>query len=338
MIIKKIMAAGLMTAFMSTTAMAASYHYVLVDKIQLPGTGGHGDWVSFDPSNGYIYLSLTDANMAVIDTATDTVVHTVTGIDHPEGLDFDANYVYVAAGAGPGKTNEMDVVSKATWAIVGKVTTAGTSPDGVQVDVPAGKFFVESDDANTVESYNLGPNPKLIANWSLIPATGSGPDVGMFVASKNRLYVPDDSLEEYLDADTGTIQKSVDTQVGITGYGGTKGQIYDPMTNDVWVGTTDGGVFIYNADTLKQVGHLPAHGSIDEMVYDPKLRIAYAFQGNAKGFDAYSMNTMKPMTFVNTGVAVTHSGTVDTANHKVYAYTGAANMVYVYETVPGAAE
>ena len=337
---KKLATAALVTGLMSGTALAAPYHFNLVDQIQLPGHGGHGDWVTYDPGNGYVYVSLADKGVAVVDTATDKVVQYLPTLDHPEGEAADANYVYWAlgAGAGAGKVNQLAVISKATWQVVSTVNTAGTSPDGVQVDTKGGKIFVESDDANTVEVYSEGTNPKLLANWSLIPKTGSGPDVAMFVPSKNELFVPDDSLEEVLDGNTGNILRSVDTQIEITGYGGTKGQIYDPVTNDIWVGTTSGGVFIYNADTLKPVGHLPAHGSIDQMDYDPKLRIAYAFQGAAKGFDAYNMNTMKPIAFTITGVPLTHTGAVDLANHKIYAFAGKTNVLYVYQPVEGAAQ
>lgn len=338
MIIKKLAAASLVTVFMSTTAMAATYHFKLVDKISLPGQGGHGDWVEYDPGNGYVYIALADKGVAVVDTASDKVVHYLPSLDHPEGEAADANYVYFALGAGAGKTNELAVISKATWQVVSTVNTAGTSPDGVQIDTVGHKVLVESDDANTVEVYNEGPNPKLQANWSLIPATGSGPDVGMYVASKDKLYMPDDSQEELLDAKTGKIVNSVDTQVEVTQLGGTKGQIYDPKTNDIWVGTTSGGVFVYNADTLKLIAHLPAHGSIDQVVYDPILRIAYAFEGGAKGFDAYNMNTMKPIAFTVTGVPLTHTGDVDPTTHKLYAFAGKTNVLYVYQPELGSSQ
>lgn len=335
--INKIIAAGFCATLMSSTAMAASYHFKLVDKITLPGQGGHGDWVTYDPGNGYVYVSLADSGVAVVDTKTDQVVHYLQGLDHPEGEAADAKYVYFALGAGAGKTNQLAVVSKDSWQVISTVNTAGTSPDGVQIDPVGHRVFVQSDDANTVEVYNDGPNPKLQATWPLVPQTGSGPDVGMFVPSKNKLYVPDDSLEDVLDASSGKVVQSVDTQVEVTQLGGTKGQIYDPKTNDIWVGTTSGGIFIYNADSLKLLAHLPAHGSIDQVAYDPKLRVVYAFEGAAKGFDAYNMNTMKPIAFTVTGVPLTHTGDVDLANHKIYAFAGKTNMLYVYQPESGAA-
>ncbi len=53
------------------------------------------------------------------------------------------------------------------------------------------------------------------------------------------------------------------------------------------------------------------------------------------GFDVYDANTLQHIMFVNTSSPITHTGTVDTANHEVYAYEGQANVVGVYAlTVP----
>ena len=126
----------------------------------------------------------------------------------------------------------------------------------------------------------------------------------------------------------------VDTQVAISNYGGTKGQIFDPVTNQIWVGTTTGGIFVMKADTLKTIWHLGGHGSIDQVTFDPKLRIVYAFAGNAKGFDAYDMNTKRPLGFVSTGVPLTHTGDVDLANDDIYAFAGQTNEAFVYKPEP----
>ncbi len=49
---------------------SASNGYALVTTISLPGPAGHGDWVAYDPSNGYIYLSHHGSNFVVVDTKT----------------------------------------------------------------------------------------------------------------------------------------------------------------------------------------------------------------------------------------------------------------------------
>ncbi|MCF3948672.1 YncE family protein, partial [Acidiphilium iwatense] len=207
----------------------------------------------------------------------------------------------------------------------------GTSPDGMWLDPATHKLYVAMDDNNWVDVYSTGKDPKFETKFPLYPTKGSGPDVGWLVPSKNVLYMPDDSWEEMLNATTGKILYKYNTHCDITNLGGTKGQIYDPKTNAVWVGTTTAGVYVFNADTLKVLKHLSAKSGIDEVEWDPKLGLVYAFEGAGKGFNVYDANTMKPVTFVSTGVGLTHTGTVDLKTHDVYAYAGLAGALYVYK-------
>ena len=99
----------------------------------------------------------------------------------------------------------------------------------------------------------------------------------------------------------------------LTKKGGTKGIVYDAAKNQIWVGTTDAGVYVLDARSLKVVKQLPAHGGIDEVTFDPKLRLVYAFEGGAKGFDVYDAAQMAPVAFVKTDVGNTHTGAADPA-------------------------
>ena len=122
----------------------------------------------------------------------------------------------------------------------------------------------------------------------------------------------------------------MDTHVKLTKTGGTKNMVFDAKTNHLWVGTTGKEVLILDPDTLQIVGRAPAHGGIDEVSFDPGLRLVYTFEGSAKGFDAYNADTMQPVGFVDTGSGNTHTGDVNPSNHFVYAYEGDANVVGVY--------
>src|SRR5487761_1887235 len=87
-------------ALLAVPALAQEYHYVKVADIYLPTAPGHGDIVTYDPTNGMVYVSLVDHGFAVVDTRTSKVVHYFKDIQAPNGNDYDANYVYVAEAEG----------------------------------------------------------------------------------------------------------------------------------------------------------------------------------------------------------------------------------------------
>jgi DNA-binding beta-propeller fold protein YncE len=328
--VKLLAGAALLSLMGAIPALAQTYHFKLIDKIPLPGKPGHGDFVRFDPTDGYVYVSLPNGG-AVVDTHTNKVVHYFKSIPAPNSHASDSKYVYWTVAQGAGKLNQIVVISKKDWKIVNRVTTTGTSPDGMWLDPDNHKLYIAMDDNNWIDVYSTGKAPKFEKKIMLYPSKGSGPDVGTLAPSKNTLYMPDDSWEEAININTGKITHKINTKVKITKLGGTKGQIYDSKTNTVWVGSTTGGVFVFNANTLKLLKHLPAKGGIDQVSWDPKLGLVYAFEGAAKGFDVYDANTMKHVGFVSSGVGLTHTGTVDTATDNVYAYAGKAGALYVYK-------
>lgn len=327
---------ALATALLAAPSLAASYRFEAVGKITLPGKPGHGDIVTFDPAADMIYVSLADDGLAVVNPKTRTVVADIQHVPSPNGNTADSHYVYVAAGegAGAGKTNAIVVIDKASWKVVGQVTTQGTSPDWIAVDPASHRIYTASDDNNWLEVYSEGAHPKFEAKWPLFPANAkSGPDVATLLAPKHEIFQSDDSDIDLVDTANGKVTAHVDTGVKLTKKGGTKGSIYDAAHGRLWVGTTSGGVVVLNAADLKVITRLPAHGGIDEVAFDPKLGLVYAFEGGAKGFDVYDAKTMKPVSFVSTSVGQTHTGDVDSRTHLVYAYEGKADVLGIYKPV-----
>lgn len=310
----------------ATIIVSAAIQYNLVTKISLPGKGGHGDWVTYDPDTNSVYVSLHESGVAVIDADANKVVADVEPIKGPNGIAYDSGYLYVAAA----DTNELVVVSKGDWKVVGRVTTKGTGPDGVWVPT-LGTVLVSSDDKNWVEVYSAGASPRLLATIPLLPANfQNGPDVGVYVPAKGILYMPVDALVEAVNVKTGKIGAMVDTHLPLTQNGGTKNMIYDPARNSLWVGTTAGKALILDADTLEIRGSVPSHGGIDEVSFDPGLRLVYTFESSAKGFDVFNADTRLPVGYINTGSGNTHTGDVNPKTHNVYVYEGDANVVAVY--------
>jgi DNA-binding beta-propeller fold protein YncE len=329
-------AAAASTCLLMAPAFAAGYKFEPEGKIALPGKPGHGDIVSYDAAAHKVYVSLADDGLAVVDPKAGKVAAYVQHIPAPNGNADDAHYVYVAAGEGdgPGKTNAIVVIDKKTWKEVGRVATQGTSPDWIAVDPAAHLLYTTSDDKNWIEVYSSGAHPQFKAKWSLLPADAkAGPDVATLLPRKHEIFQSDDAYVDAVNTADGKVTSHADTGVKLTKKGGTKGSIYDARHGRLWVGTTSGGIYVLDAGTLEVVTHLPSKGGIDQVAFDPKLGLVYSFEGGAKGFDVYDANTMKPVTFVSTGVGNTHTGDVDTATHLVYAYEGDAGVLGVYKPV-----
>ena len=327
---------ALLSGALIAPAVAGSYHFKKIASIELPGKKGHGDLVVFDPSNKMLYVSMPDDG-AVIDTRTNKVVADLQNIPSPNGVAFDSKYIYwtAAEGAGAGKTNAVIIIDKKTWKEVSRITTKGTSPDGIALDRKTNTLYVTSDDNNWIEVYSAGEHPQFKAEWPLLPKDPkAGPDVGTLVPSLHAIFQPDDGLFERVDTRNGKVDQSVDEQLKLTKHGGTKASIYDAKHHRLWVGTTNNEVLVVNASDLKTIAKVPTHGGIDDVEFDPKLDLVYAYGGNdRKGFDVYDAKTMKPVTFVSTDVGQTHTGAVNSANHLVYAYGGLGGTVDVFKPV-----
>ncbi len=343
-------------ALLAGPALAQEYHYVKVAEIHLPTPNGHGDIVTFDPTNQMLYVSLKDDGLAVIDTRTQKVVHVFKDIPNPNANYFDDNYVYVDAaeglpqgmsgatgGTGFGTRNELVTIDKHTWQITSRVDVPYTTPDGLIAG--GGRIYVVSDDNNKVMVYSTGATPKYLGAWDLYPRNinhwwedtidSTGPDVSWLSVPRHRLYQSDQSYMESFDTNSGQMLTAVDTGVPLTGKGGTKGSWLDEKTNLLWVATTTkkGGLLILNGDTLKEVKRLPSSSGKDQLSFDDRLGIVYTFGGS--GFDAYDIKAEKHIAYVNTHVGTTHSGDVSNVTHAVYAYEGKRASLGVYCPVRG---
>src|SRR5215469_13096432 len=157
------------TALLAVPALASGYQFNKVATIDLQGQKGHGDIVTYDRSNGMVYVSAGD-------------------------------------GAGQGKVNAIVVIDKKTWKEVARVDTKGTSPDWLAVDRRSHVIYTDSDDANHTEVFKAGAKPALEHVWALYPANAkSGPDVAALVDKTKTIYQSDDSYVLKVNAKTGAI-------------------------------------------------------------------------------------------------------------------------------------
>lgn len=339
---KLLASTALMTGLMIGTGFAAGpspcgpseYSYKLVTKINLPTKAGHGDWVAYDPETHDVYVSLVDG-MAVVSTATNKVIHSYSAkeIPAPNTMTFDRNYIYETVAEGPKKKNEIVVINKHDWKIVDRVNTKGTSPDGTFIDRANHHLYVISDDENWIEVYTASAHPKFITKYPEVPKnTVAGPDVG--VLFHGTIYATNDAYLESMNPNDGKIEKAVNYNLKLNKFGGTKGAIWDSENNTIWVGTTNHEILEIDPKTLQIIKPMPEVAGADEVAVDPGLGLVYAFEGGIPGFDVFSLKEQRYLTTVKTGAKKpTHSGTVDTANHDVYAYVGGHAQLWVYRPV-----
>ena len=325
------MIGGMMTG----TAMAGTVTFKEIAKIPLPCQPGHGDWVSYDPGNQSVYISMHGGGMAVVDTTTNTVSHVFNDIPEPNTMTFDDNYIYETAAEGPGagKVNQIVVIDKNTWQVVDRVNTVGTSPDGMFIDKANHRLYAVMDDDNSIDEYTTGAHPQYIKKIMLMPKNPvDGPDVANLY--HGWIYATDDSYVEKIDPNTGAIANIVNYHLKLTDLGGTKGTIYDSIHNSIWVGTTTGGVLIINPDTLAVEKHLKETAGADAVRADDGLGLVYVFEGGIPGFDYYSLADEKYLGTVKTGAKKpTHSGAVDPVTHRIFAYAGGDAELDVFQPV-----
>lgn len=220
-------------AFAALPAAAAQSDYKLVKTIDLPGDkGGHGDWTTFDPATGTVWLSQSpDHNVVVIDAQAMTLKHVIPRIKDGNGIALTPTYAFLSDNG----SNATVVVDKQTFEPVATLTSQGKGPNGTVFDSKNGNVLVTTDSADATIFSGQKPFGAL-SHFRLQPDPAkNGPDVGLYVPSLDRVYQPMDTVVDVIDPNTGTV--TAVWHPGIKGTG--KPIVYDQKTNRFLMGTTD---------------------------------------------------------------------------------------------------
>ena len=315
------------TALATLPAAAMASDYRLVTTIDLPGDkGGHGDWVSYDPTTKTIWLAQApDHNVVVINTATNTVKGVIADIAAGNVVLTSAKYAFIADGDG----NDVVVVDKGTLKPVATMKFDGkTTPDGLALDEAADRLYVTGDDSNDITAYKASPPFTKVGQMALQPdKPKDGPDVPLLVASKHRLYQPDDNLVNVIDTNTGKTVATWTPDVA----GDVKPMVYDEKTNHLIAGTTDKKMLVLDADSGAAVASIPLQGGVDETAIDVAAR--RAFVGDKGGMvEVIDLDTNKIVDTLPSEKNM-HTVGVDTDTHRVYVYKNENNKVDVFERI-----
>jgi YVTN family beta-propeller protein len=304
----------------------AQTHYKLLKTIDLPGTGGHGDWVSFDKETNAVWIGQAPAhNVVVIDAADLTVKATIPGIKEANGIDLDATYAYVA----DAKSNALVVIDKRTFKKVATLDTAGQGPDGVTVDTKTGNVFVANDDSNE-ETVFSGKAPfKRLAVFKLKPDPAKhGPDVNLYVPELDRVYQPVDNMVDVIDPNSRAIVAVWDFKVKTD----TKPMVYDSKTKHLVIGTRDQKMLVVDPANGDLLATIPfTGGNIDQTAIDVGAR--RAFMGDKSGnIEVIDLDANQVVDHLTVEKDV-HTLAVDPTTHRIFVYLNVSNKVAVFEPV-----
>ena len=312
---------------LGSTAWGQS-EYKLVKTIDLPGDkGGHGDWVTFDAQTRTVWLSQSpDHNVVVIDAAANTVKGVVSGIANGNGIALSPSLAFLS-------DNENDVtvvVDKITLAKVGELKPAGKGPNGTTYVSSTDAVYV-STDSNDMTKFDAKPPFAQEAHFRLQPdPSKGGPDVALYVASKDRIYQPNGIAVAVIDPRADSV-----VSVWTPGVqGSTKPIVYDPKTNHFILGTTDGKMLVLDGDSGAVIATIPMKGAVDQTVIDPGARRALV--GDRAGvIEVVDLDSNKIVDALPSEKNV-HTLAVDLSSHSVYVYRNESNKVDVFERTAAA--
>lgn len=308
---------------LAVPASAAGTAYKLVKTIDLPGDkGGHGDWTTFNPETGMVWLSQSPAhNVVVIDTRTNAIAHVVPDVANSNGIDFAGPYAFAA----DNDSNSIVVLDQKTFEKVATLTPEGKGPDTVNYLSKEGRIYTSSnsDDATI---FSATKPFKVEAKMRLKPDPAKdGPDIAVYVAGKDKIYQPNDNMVDVIDAKTGKIVATWD--IGLKDAA--KSAAYDAKTNHVIVGSGEKKMLVLDADSGKVVATIPVPGAVDATVVDPTARRAYV--GDKSGVvDVIDLDSNKLVDSLPSEKNM-HTLAVNSKTHAVYVYRNESNKVDVFE-------
>ena len=306
-----------------TQAARAQSEYKLTKTIDLPGDkGGHGDWTTFDPQSKTVWLAQSpDHNVVVIDAGTNTVKQIIPGIADGNGIALSPTLAFLS----DNKTGVTEVVDKLSFAKIGELKPVGEGPNGTTYAPSTDSVFV-STDSNDMTVFAAKPPFAQTAHFRLQPdPSKGGPDVALYVPSKDRIYQPNLDSVDIIDPHANSIVSV--WKPGIKGSA--KPIVYDAKTNHFVLGTTDKRMLVLDGDSGAVVAAIPVQGAVDETVIDPGAR--RAFVGDKAGvIEVIDLDSNKVVDRLPSEKNV-HTLAVDPDTHAVYVYRNQSNKVDVFE-------
>jgi DNA-binding beta-propeller fold protein YncE len=303
----------------------AQSQYRLVKTIDLPGKGGHGDWVTFDSDTHTAWIVQSpDHNIVVIDADQLTVKGVIGGIEDGNGIAVSDKYAFVADAT----ANKLIVVDKNSLKQVASVDTGGKKSDGVTIDTHTGYVYVANDDSNT-ETVFEGEAPfKRIGSIDLRPQPAKdGPDVNLYVPGLDRIYQPVDNVVDVIDPNSRKVVDVWDFKLKKAA----KPMVYDSQDKHLIIGSRDKKILLVEPNGTLAASIPFDGGDIDEIAVDVASRRLFLGDksGSAEVIDLDSKQVVDHLKTEKNS----HTLAVDPKTHRVFVYLDSSNKVDVFEPV-----
>ena len=248
------------------TAMFAASGYHLLRKIELGGEGAW-DYLTFDPDSGRLFISRA-THVIVLDVDSGKVMG-----DIPDTAGVHGIALAPELGRGftsNGRADTVTIFDLKTLATIGQVKT-GQNPDAIVFDALSKRVFAmngRSGDATAIDA----ASGKVAGTVAL----GGKPEFAV-AGVHGRIYVNIEDKSELVALDTRRL--AVEARWPLAPCENPTGLAIDLVHRRLFAGCGNKLMAVVDAENGKVITTLPIGSGVDATAFDPKLRYAYASNG-----------------------------------------------------------
>ena len=252
--------AGIVSA---TTLLAAQGTYTQVADIQIGGPlPASWDYSLADAAGKRLYVS-HNAEVVVIDTATDKVIGRISDTPGVHGIAVGAGKVFTSNG----RENKVSVVNPATLATETKIDSGGANPDAITFDATRKEVWVFNHTGNSATQIDATKGTVL----ATIPLTGTAETGQSDGAGKVFVNIEDLSQVDVIDIAAKKVVASWPVAPGTS----PTGMALDRATHRLFVGA-GGYMVMMDSTNGKVVASVPICGGTDATWYDAGTKLAFS--------------------------------------------------------------
>jgi DNA-binding beta-propeller fold protein YncE len=295
--------------------LAAQGMYAQTGDIPIGGPlPAQWDYLNVDSAGKRLYVSHGNAEVVVIDTATEKVVGRIADTPGVHGIAIGSGRVFTSNG----RENKVSVVDAKTLQTLSKIDSGGANPDAILYEPRKQEVWVFNHTGHSATEIEAATG-KVLAT---IPVSGDA-ETGQADAAAGRVFVniEDKDAVDVID----TAAKKVIASWSVAPGSGPTGMGIDNATHRLFIGA---GKFLVMMDSTngKVVATAPICAGTDATWFDPGTKLAFASCRDGKITVAH-VDAPDKLSVVQTVETSQGSKTMalDAATHKLY--VAAAKML-----------
>ncbi|NEW83592.1 MAG: YncE family protein [Mariniphaga sp.] len=230
----------------------------LIAFILLPDVSGRIDHLAYNSKKQLIYVAALGNNtVEVVDLKSKKVIHSIKGLDEPQGIRYipETNVVFIANGG----NGECTVFDAETYKPVAKVKLGGDA-DNVRYNPATNQIFV---------GYSAGAiailDGKTYKQLADIKLAGHPESFQLEGDSKIYVNVPDAHLLEVIDLKKNTIAEKWKIEEATANFP----MALDAVNHRLFIGCRHPAkLLVISTETGKKVASMDTNGDTDDIFYD----------------------------------------------------------------------